>query len=91
MKKLIIVLMLSSAFACKETSDDKRSELELFIEQSMDRNADSLLSKKEFNSVSIGVYKNGKTFTRHFSELDKGKGNTPNDSTIYEIVSLIAI
>ncbi|MTE26151.1 hypothetical protein [Winogradskyella ouciana] len=35
MKKLIIVLMLSSAFACKETSDGKRSELELSIEQSI--------------------------------------------------------
>lgn len=88
MKKLIIVLILLNTYACKETTEDKRSDLELSIEQSMDRNADSLLSKKEFNALSIGVYKNGKTFTKHYGELDQGKGNTPNDSTIYEIASL---
>nr|WP_230392147.1 serine hydrolase domain-containing protein [Pontibacter sp. FD36] len=54
----------------------------------MDRNADSLLLDSKINSVSIGIYKDGKKYTSHYGELDKGKGNRPSDSTIYEIASV---
>lgn len=89
MRNLTFAFIILTAIACKEKAKEiKKSEMEISIEQSMDRNADSLLNKEGFNSVSIGIYKNGKTFTKHYGELDKGKGNTPNDSTIYEIASL---
>ncbi|PCJ98841.1 MAG: hypothetical protein COA50_00970 [Flavobacteriaceae bacterium] len=41
-----------------------------------------------FHSVSIAVYKNGKSISSHFGELTIGKANTPTDSTIYEIASV---
>lgn len=54
----------------------------------MDRNADSLLTDSKINSASIGIYKDGKKYTSHYGELDKGKGNLPTDKTIYEIASV---
>lgn len=56
--------------------------------QAMDTNALPLLSDPKINAVSIGVYKDGKKYIRHYGELDKGKGNTPTDQTIYEIASV---
>lgn len=47
-----------------------------------------MLADKRFHSLSIGVYKDGSSITRHFGELEIGKGNTPNDSTIYEVASV---
>ena len=89
MRSLAIILLFLTVFACKEkTKEEKKSDFELFIERSMDRNADSLLKKNGFNSVSIGIYKKGETFTKHYGQLDKGKNNKPNDSTIYEVASL---
>ncbi len=55
---------------------------------SMDKNAQELLSDPKINAVSIGVYKDGKKYIRHYGELDKGKGNTPTDHTLYEIASV---
>ena len=89
MRKLTFIFIILTTFACNEKKiEAKKPETEIFIEQSMDRNADSLLNNKGFGSLSIGIYKNGKTFTKHYGELDNGKGNKPNDSTIYEIASL---
>lgn len=58
------------------------------IELSMDSNADTLLLDPTINAISIGVYKDGKTYIKHYGELDKGKGNKPTDATIYEIGSV---
>ncbi len=43
---------------------------------------------KNINSVSIGVYNAGQTFTAHFGELQQGAGNSPTDETVYEIASV---
>jgi CubicO group peptidase (beta-lactamase class C family) len=58
------------------------------IEQSIDRNAGAFLKNKEINSVSIGIIKDGETFIGHFGELEKGKGNPPTNSSVYEIASV---
>lgn len=58
------------------------------VRVSMDTHADSLLLDTKINSVSIGIYRNGKKYTAHYGELDKGQKNKPTDSTIYEIASV---
>lgn len=58
------------------------------IEISMDKNANGLLLDDTINAISIGVYKNGKTYINHYGELDKGAKNAPTDHTIYEIGSV---
>ncbi len=38
--------------------------------------------------LSIGIYKNGKTYTFHYGSSEKGKDFRPTDNTIYEIGSI---
>ena len=86
--KLLLFIIGSFLFSCKNTQDKKQNADKNPIEISMDRNADSLLLDPTTNGISIGVYKDGKSYIRHYGELDKGKGNKPTDETIYEIASV---
>jgi CubicO group peptidase (beta-lactamase class C family) len=88
--KIKFVLFFISLFviSCKNTSNKKQSTESNPIELSMQKNADSLLLDPTINAISIGVYKDGKTYIHHYGELDKGKGNKPTDQTIYEIASV---
>ena len=75
--------------SCKNSEKKKEvNKKNDFIQLSINKNADSLLLDSKINAVSIGVYKDGKKYTSHYGELDKGKGNQPTDKTIYEIASV---
>lgn len=80
----IYILIVSCQNPSKKNKTVERNPIEI----SMDRHADSLLLDPTINALSIGVYKNGKTYINHYGELDKGKANTPTDETIYEIGSV---
>ncbi|MFD2943082.1 serine hydrolase [Flavobacterium notoginsengisoli] len=54
----------------------------------MDKTASILLNKSKANSISIGVVKNGKTYTRHYGEIDKGKENIATNNTVFEVASI---
>lgn len=58
------------------------------VENAITKNALQLLEDKRFHSVSIAVLKDGKSTIKHFGELTIGKGNKPNDSTLYELASV---
>ncbi|SIS60391.1 CubicO group peptidase, beta-lactamase class C family [Chryseobacterium ureilyticum] len=58
------------------------------IENAITKNALQLLEDKRFHSVSIAVLKDGESTIQHFGELTIGKGNKPNDSTLYELASV---
>ncbi|MCW3160167.1 serine hydrolase [Chryseobacterium oryctis] len=57
----------------------------------MDLNVQNLLRNSGATSASIGVVKNGKLYIKHYGEIDKGKGNKPNNETYYEIASVTKI
>ena len=54
----------------------------------IDNNARDFLEDSRMTSVSIGIYLGGETYIRHYGELDRSKGNTPTNKTIYEIASV---
>ncbi len=58
------------------------------VENAISKNALQLLEDKRFHSVSVAVLKNGQSTIKHFGELTIGKGNKPNDSTLYELASV---
>ena len=58
------------------------------VEHAITKNALQLLEDKRFHSVSIAVLKDGQSTIKHFGELTIGKGNKPNDSTLYELASV---
>lgn len=47
-----------------------------------------LLENSKAYSVSIGVVKDGKTYTEHYGEIDKGKGNRATNNTLFEVASI---
>ena len=70
-----------SAFAQKTVTEKQ-------IYTAMDAQAELFLKESKGNSFSIGIVKDGKTYTRHYGEIDKGKGNKANNSTLFEVASV---
>ena len=58
------------------------------IIETITKQGEAFVKNKNIHSVSIGIYKDGKGYTQHFGELEKGKGNAPTDETLYEIGSV---
>lgn len=85
MRYLLILLLVSFSAPKALFAQDNNDAT---IQNAIDKNAHILLKNKEINSISLGVYKDGKIFIGHFGELEKGKGNTPSNETIYEIASV---
>lgn len=71
-------------FGCKSAQQINQQK----VEHAIRKNALQLLEDKRFHSVSIAVLKDGKSTIKHFGELTIGKGNKPNDSTLYELASV---
>ncbi|MBL4630106.1 MAG: beta-lactamase family protein, partial [Paraglaciecola sp.] len=88
MKLLIIVLILIAILGCERSQTNTQ---ELSIEASIDHYANELLKNPRFHSVSIGVYKGGKSSTKHYGELGIGEGNKPSDKSFYELGSVTKI
>ncbi len=86
--RIILLLLFYLIYSCKNKDNNLNKSSSNTIQSLMKRNADTLLLDSLINSVSIGIFKNGKKYTAHYGELDKGKHNTPTDKTIYEIASV---
>ncbi|STR23740.1 Beta-lactamase precursor [Janthinobacterium lividum] len=54
----------------------------------MRQTATTLLQSPLLHATSIAVVYRGKEFILHQGELETGKGNPPNDTTLYEIGSV---
>ncbi|GAA5083195.1 hypothetical protein GCM10023210_01440 [Chryseobacterium ginsengisoli] len=57
----------------------------------MDANAEKITKNSGAYSVSIGILKDGKIYTKHYGEIDKGKKNKANDETYFEIASVTKV
>ncbi len=103
MRNLILLLLFAFVFVgFKNTTNVKNMESEsevstpilqeimdpAFVWETMDAQAEEFLKDSRMTSVSIGIYKDGKEYIRHYGELDRGKGNAPTDETLYEIASV---
>ena len=77
----ILVFILISTSCNSQFRRDK-------IAATVKDNALQLLKDDRFNAVSIAVYYKSVGYINHFGELDKGKGNTPTNETLYEIASV---
>lgn len=83
MKKSVLILLALVALISLELKAQNTH-----IQQLLNQSCDSLLAYSEINAVSAGIYVNGKIYKLHKGELTQGKGNTPNDKTLYEVASL---
>ncbi|RZJ69225.1 serine hydrolase [Flavobacterium sp.] len=85
MKQSLALLLLF--LGCMLPAQNSKS-IDGKIAATADKNAEVLLRNTKANAVSIGIFKNGKVYTRHFGEIDKGKSNKASDSTLFEIGSV---
>jgi len=54
----------------------------------MENQAQLILENDEIPSVSIGIYKDGKSYTGYYGTMDKGKNNPPDDHSLFELASV---
>ncbi|WCO03360.1 serine hydrolase [Psychroserpens ponticola] len=86
--KLSLLFTLLLFLNCKDDTKVLQNETLNPIEYLMVNNANLMLEYPEINSISIGVYKDGKTYNGYYGEIDKGRNNLPNDSSLFEIASV---
>ncbi|MFH6969226.1 serine hydrolase domain-containing protein [Flavobacterium sp. FlaQc-28] len=82
--KYLTTILFFTLLACKSVHQTNKQT----VENAITNNAVQLLEDKRFHSVSVAVFKDGKATIKHFGELTIGKGNKPNDSTLYELASV---
>ncbi|MCD0469683.1 serine hydrolase [Flavobacterium sp. JAS] len=86
MKKSILLFLIGINFSCIAQQNASFSEKQIL--ELMDKNALVLLENSKANSISIGIVKDGKTYTKHYGEIDKGKNNQANNNTVFEVASI---
>ena len=85
----ILALMTLFIFSCKDKpKTTSKNENATAVQKSMNTNASRFLKDESVTAISIGIFKDGNKYTSHYGELDPNTGNTPNDSTLYEIASV---
>lgn len=82
--KYITLILFFALLGCKSVQQIDKQR----VENAITKNALQLLEDKRFHSVSIAVLKDGRSTIQHFGELTIGKGNRPNNSTLYELASV---
>lgn len=82
--KYVPLILFFAILGCKSVQPINQQN----VEHAITKNALQLLEDKRFHSVSIAVLKDGQSTIKHFGELTIGKGNKPNDSTLYELASV---
>jgi CubicO group peptidase (beta-lactamase class C family) len=89
MKSTIIAFFIILGF--NSFAQQHKKNIEANVYNIIDNNANILIKNSSTNSVSIGIVKNGKVYTKHYGEIDKGKNNKANDNTLFEIASVTKI
>jgi len=83
--KHLTAFLVFALLGCKSNQQINKQN----VENAITKNVSQLLEDdKRFHSVSIAVFKDGESTIKHFGELSIGKGNKPNDSTLYELASV---
>lgn len=82
---ILVVFFGQTTFAQNKTGIDE------VVYKAMDDNAAILLKDSKAYSVSIGIVKDGKTYVKHYGEIDKGKNNQATNDTYFEIASVTKV
>lgn len=88
MKFFFTLLFITTTwYTFSQNNDITKTEVYAFI----DKKAKKLKSSSGANSISVGVIKDGKVYTKHYGELDKGKGNKATNNTFFDIASVTKV
>lgn len=82
MRKNILVFIFALAFVKSAAQSEKK------VYSIIDAAAQKVATESKAYSVSVGVIKDGKVYTKHYGEIDKGKGNKADNNTYFAIASI---
>jgi len=82
---LLFAFIITTAFGQTKNNSEK------LIYSVINKNAETLLKNSKAYSVSVGIVKDGKIYTKHYGEIDKGKGNIASNNTYFEIASVTKV
>ncbi|WP_313003859.1 serine hydrolase [Chryseobacterium gleum] len=82
MRKNILVFIFALTFVKNHAQSDKK------VYSIIDAAAQKVAAESKAYSVSVGVIKDGKVYTGHYGEIDKGKGNKADNNTYFAIASI---
>lgn len=90
---ILFILLLVSHFSFSQKLIQRKASgstttISSRIKEVVDSTMNKMIKKPLIHSASIGLVYKGREMTAHYGELEKGKNNTPDNETIYEIGSL---
>jgi serine-type D-Ala-D-Ala carboxypeptidase/endopeptidase len=71
-----------------QTTPAARAGVSKDVDAVVERAARKFASDPRFVGLSVGVLKDGRTYTYNYGEVEKGKGRLPTPHTLYEIGSV---
>lgn len=81
---VLFIFLLTSVMSLAQQPQADHNDIKTL----MDSAANRMIKKPLIHSASMAIVYQGKEFTGHYGELEKGKNNCPSNETIYEIGSL---
>lgn len=84
---LLILLIVISTLSFEKSFAQMKGDDEAIL-KIIQKHGRAFIKNKNITSASIGILKDGYIYTEHFGEIEKGKGLTPTDESIYEIGSV---
>ncbi len=87
MKKILFLISCLIVIGCQSSQESQENPFDKLTHLT-DQYTNSIIHKGNLNSVSVAIYRNGKVYHNYFGELEKNKGNKPNDNTLFEIASI---
>lgn len=90
MNKIFAVFSLLFLLGC-ETK--KQNTIEPFqqLTHFVDQYSENIIEQGNVNTMSVAIYKDGKTYHNYYKPIDSGEGNIPNDNTLFEIASITKV
>ena len=87
MKYSFLSLILLLFIGCQEPKKPTKTSFEQLTEF-IDQYGNDMIKRGNLDAAAVAIYRDGKTYHNYYGELEKGKGNLPTDSTLFEIASI---
>jgi len=90
MNKVSTVIFLLILLGCQSSHKNTIDPFAQFI-RFVDQYSESILEQGNISTMSVAIYKSGKTYHNYYGVIDSGAENLPNDNTLFEIASISKI
>jgi CubicO group peptidase (beta-lactamase class C family) len=87
MKKITFTIIATLLFSCNSKNNTEISEFRQ-LSNNIDYYSKNIVKNKNINSISVAIYKNGKTYHNYYGAISNSIKNKPTDQSLFEIASI---